>query len=77
LQFDLRRIGNFPNRSDLSRRIIMDAGGEYPIKVKLHPGLQELWLRVLTEPTINILPNGDTRPLLVQLRGIEILPVDD
>jgi hypothetical protein len=49
----------------------------YEMEVNLTKGFNVLELATLDQATIDVLPNGDTRPLLVQLQGIEILPLDD
>ncbi len=45
--------------------------------VHLQYGLNEFRFETLDKATIPQLPNGDTRPLLVYLEKIEVLPIDD
>jgi hypothetical protein len=72
-----RRSYYFDEPNILSHSIVFDRPIQFEIELLLEKGLNEMEIAVLDQATINILPNGDTRPLLVQLQGIEILPLDD
>ncbi len=71
------RYGYYEDSNLLSMVIEFDGPIEYKMKVKLHKGLNQIELASLDEADIEILPNGDTRPLLIQLVGIDIQTLNE
>ena len=58
---------------EYSKVIQFDNPVEYEIELRLQPGLNSVALAVLDDANVPIHANGDTRPLLVQLKRIDLL----
>jgi hypothetical protein len=63
-------------RDGETQTIEFDRPVEHGISYNLSPGINEIWLSVLDEATISVLPNGDKRKLLVMLDRIDVVPID-
>jgi len=69
------RYGFYKDSEPLSKNIQFNSPIQYEMIFKLERGLNFINLEALDEATIEQLPNGDTRPLLVLLQGVEINPI--
>jgi len=77
LGISIERHGYFEDSDPVNKVIQFDGQIQYSMDVKLYKGLNLLKLGALDEATIDVLPNGDARPLLIQLQGIAILPINE
>jgi hypothetical protein len=77
LDVSITRSGFFEDSSVIHEVVTIDDAGQYNVEIKLDQGLSQLDLFVLDEATIETLPNGDPRPLLVKLTQIEISSIDE
>lgn len=77
LKIILTQYGSLDDENVYEATINFRGDNKYKIKLRLHTGLNELLLYALDNATIEILPNGDTRPLLIKLSKIDIVPVDE
>jgi hypothetical protein len=74
LNITLSRYGYYEGYEPISKQVRFDDAVRFEMEIVLYEGLNELAISALDQATIDVLPNGDTRPLLVQLNQIEILP---
>jgi multidrug efflux pump subunit AcrA (membrane-fusion protein) len=58
------------------RRLVLPKDGWCRITVPVSTGPNRITLRALDEPTLSQLPNGDSRPLLIRVRGLAVCAVD-
>jgi hypothetical protein len=56
-----------------NREVTLDGEGTHELSIPVTMGQNSITLRPLDKPTLDILPNGDTRPLLVGIRGLHIV----
>lgn len=77
MELSFGQYGNFEGSDPLSKILEFNSPIEYTLDVTLHKGLNQLELAALDQAEIEMLPNGDTRPLLIQLKQIELLPLDE
>jgi hypothetical protein len=61
--------------SERIMRITADA--PQSISIPVQAGQTRVMLRALDKPTLTVLPNGDHRPLLVGIRGLKILALQE
>lgn len=58
-----------------AKRQSFDKPSTLSFEVELQPGRNEFIFKILDQATILKQPNGDTRPLLVRLRHINVNPI--
>ena len=58
------------------RQLLIPKGGWCRITVPVSAGPNRITLRALDEPTLTQLSNGDTRPLLIRVRGLTVSAVN-
>jgi len=77
LRITLKQQGFFMESNQIEQRIEFDSPIPYEMEVQLYQGFNVMTIEVLDEANIDMLPNGDTSPLLVQLQKIELLPIHE
>jgi hypothetical protein len=71
------RYGYYEDDKPIEKVLEFSYPTQYEMEVTLSEGMNVLDLAALDEADIEVLPNGDTRPLLVQLVKLEVLPIDE
>jgi len=77
IRVEFYRVGAYAPIRENSRveEFLIDGLEHIRLKINLHRGLNEFRLIGLDKPTIRRLPNGDTRPLMLLLNRIDVMPV--
>jgi hypothetical protein len=77
VRISFSRYGNYQEDYQVVENFEFSSSVDFEIEVQLYRGLNQLDIVALDAATIDVLPNGDARPLIVKLTGLDILPNDE
>ena len=72
VRISFSRYGSYLEDYQIDEYLELNDFIDFEIEAQMHRGLNQLEIIALDEATIDVQPNGDSRPLMVQLVGIKI-----